>query len=213
MSDPRAARTERVRSGRRTRRPGGGVRPGRRAAAGAVLRSVFTVAALVTAYYLLPLTGYRTAGALALLVCGLLGVLLVFSWQVWIIMRSPYPRVRAVEALAITAALFLVLFATAYYLLDQSVPGSFSEPLTRTDALYFTLTTFSTVGFGDITARSETGRVVTMAQMAGGLLLVGGAVRVVVGAVQVGLRRRHDEPAREPDAGTDSTTLDREVGS
>ncbi|MFD5806536.1 ion channel [Streptomyces sp. NPDC127020] len=44
--------------------------------------------------------------------------------------------------------LFLVLFAGSYYLLVRSAPGSFSEPLNRTDALYFTLTTFTAVGFG-----------------------------------------------------------------
>jgi voltage-gated potassium channel len=32
-------------------------------------------------------------------------------------------------------------------------PHSIGAPLTRTDALYFTVTVFSTVGFGDITAK------------------------------------------------------------
>lgn len=86
--------------------------------------------------------------------------------------------------------LFLVLFAGSYYLLERSAPGSFSEPLNRTDALYFTLTTFATVGFGDITARSQTGRVLTMARMTGGLLLVGVAARILASAVQAGLNRQ-----------------------
>ena len=43
--------------------------------------------------------------------------------------------------------------------------ASFTEPLTRADALYFTVTVFSTVGFGDITAKSETARVVLIVQM------------------------------------------------
>lgn len=48
----------------------------------------------------------------------------------------------------------------------------------------------STVGFGDITARTETARVMTMIQMVGGLLLVGVAARVVVKAVETGQRRQ-----------------------
>jgi hypothetical protein len=36
--------------------------------------------------------------------------------------------------------------------------------LTRTDALYFTVTVFSTVGFGDITAKTETARLVVTGQ-------------------------------------------------
>ncbi|MEU5591911.1 potassium channel family protein [Streptomyces sp. NPDC020298] len=209
MSDPMAARTEHSRSGQDAHPPGRRRHAGRRAAVMAALRSLLTVAALVTAYYLLPLDDLHTAGALILLACGLLAVLLVFLWQVWAIMRSPHPRLKAVEALAATVALFLVLFAGAYYLMDRVVPGSFSEQLTRTDALYFTLTTFTTVGFGDITARSQGGRVLTMVQMTGGLLLVGGAARVLAGAVEAGLRRR-EKPA-EPDT-DDTTTLDREAG-
>ncbi|MEV7792917.1 potassium channel family protein [Streptomyces sp. NPDC087512] len=171
-----------------------GLRAGRGAAAVALARAAFIAAGLVTAYYLLPLDEHLSAGASLLLAGGLLAVLLVFAWEVRAIARSPHPRLRAVEGLAATLVLFLVLFAVAYYLLGRSAPGSFSEPLTRTDALYFTLTTFSTVGYGDITARSQTGRVLAMVQMAGGLLLVGVAARVLASAVQTGLRRKRREP-------------------
>ncbi|GGY59915.1 metal transporter [Streptomyces anulatus] len=158
------------------------------------MRAVSVAVGLVTAYYLLPLDERLTAGTAVLLVSGLLVVLLVFCWEVRAITRSPFPRLRAVEGLAATLVLFLVLFAVSYYLLERSEPGSFSEALNRTDALYFTLTTFATVGFGDITACSQTGRVLTMAQMAGGLLLVGVAARVLASAVQAGLNRQHREP-------------------
>ncbi|MFE9626675.1 potassium channel family protein [Streptomyces sp. NPDC006527] len=188
MSDPPADRAEGTR-----RRHG----TGRRAAAVAVARAVLIAVALVAAYYLLPLDRSGTTGAAAVLACGLLLVVLVFSWEVWAISRSPYPRLKAVEALAATLALYLVLFAGIYHLLEHHIPGSFSEPLTRTDALYFALTTFTTVGYGDITARSQAGRVVTMVQMAGGLLLVGVAARVLAGAVRAGLRRQGREPPTE----------------
>ncbi|GAB2961787.1 hypothetical protein GCM10023080_022710 [Streptomyces pseudoechinosporeus] len=151
MSDRSTARTDGGRSGPDAHRPRRRRHPRRWAAVVAVARAVVIAVGLVTAYYLLPLDERGTAGASALLVSGLVAVLLVFGWEVRVIARSPHPRLRAVEALAATLVLFLVLFADAYYLLDRSAPDSFSEPLTRTDALYFTLTTFSTVGFGDIT--------------------------------------------------------------
>ncbi|MFF6997313.1 potassium channel family protein [Streptomyces sp. NPDC008313] len=157
----------------------------------AVARAVCLAAALVSAYYLLPMDRIDSIGAAAVLSGGLLLVLLLFLWEVRAILRSPHPRLKAVEALAVTLALYLVLFANVYQLLEHYTPGTFSEPLTRTDALYLTLTTFATVGFGDITARSQTGRVVVMVQMAGGLLLVGVAARVLAGAVETGLRRQH----------------------
>lgn len=216
MSDPRTARADTTGSGPDPRPRDGRLRPRRRAAAASVTRAVFIAAGLVTAYYLLPLDGQDTVGAAALLACGLLAVVLVFLWEVRVIARSPYPRLKAVEALAATLVLFLVLFAGAYFLLDSTTPGSFTEPMNRTDALYFALTVFSTVGFGDITARSQAGRVMVMLQMAGGLLLVGVAARVLAGAVQAGLRRRGreqpGEPA-EPGAGTDTTSPEQEAGS
>ncbi|MFB6665804.1 potassium channel family protein [Streptomyces parvus] len=183
--------------------PDGARRSRRRAAVVAVARAVSVAVGLVTAYYLLPLDERLTPGMAVLLTSGLLAVLLVFCWEVRAITRSPFPRLRAVEGLAATLVLFLVLFAAFYYLLERSEPGSFSETLNRTDALYFTLTTFATVGFGDITARSQTGRVLTMVQMAGGLLLVGVAARVLASAVQAGLSRQHRELVDAARAGTE----------
>ncbi|MFG2421045.1 potassium channel family protein [Streptomyces sp. NPDC048448] len=190
MSDPAAGRTERLRPRKGPYRRGRPKRRTRWTKVVVVARAFLIAAGLVTAYYLLPLDGYSARGTSVLLLSGLLAVVLVFVWELRTIIRSPHPRLKAVEALAATLVLFLVLFASAYYLLDRSAPGSFTEPLSRTDALYFTLTTFSTVGFGDIAARSETGRVMTMLQMAGGLVLVGFAARVLASTVQAGLRHR-----------------------
>ncbi|MER5177922.1 potassium channel family protein [Streptomyces sp. NPDC002896] len=164
----------------------------------AAVRPLLTATGLVVAYYLLPMDERVTGGMLAGLVGGLAAVVVLLALQIRSILRSPHPRLRAVEALATTVPLFLLLFAAAYYLLERAAPGSFTEPLTRTDALYFTLTVFSTVGFGDITARTEPARIVTMTQMTANVLLVGVAARIVVGAVQAALRRQPADGAPPP---------------
>jgi voltage-gated potassium channel len=51
--------------------------------------------------------------------------------------------------------------------------SNFGEKLTHTDALYFTVTVFTTVGFGDITAKSEGARLLVTGQMATGLIILG----------------------------------------
>nr|WP_229887473.1 potassium channel family protein [Streptomyces olivaceoviridis] len=186
MTDPVAA-------GERPDPPDGTARslqPGAWAMAVSVTRSAGVAAGLVTAYYLLPLDRYHEDLAALTLVGGLLAAGLFFGWEVWLIRRSPWPRLKAVEAVTATVALYLVLFASGYYLLERAVPGSFNEHLSRTDALYFALTTFTTVGFGDIVALSETGRVLVMCQMTCTLLIVGLAVRVLGAAVRAGLRRQ-----------------------
>ncbi|GHF36655.1 hypothetical protein GCM10010218_17740 [Streptomyces mashuensis] len=155
-----------------------------------LLRPLATATGLVLAYYLLPMDRGFTPGTGAGLVLGLCAVAALFTWQIRSILHSPRPRLRAVEALATTVPLFLLLFATTYHLLDRAGEGDFSERLGRTDALYFTLTVFSTVGFGDITPRTEHARIITMVQMTGDILLLAVAAHVVVGAVQSALGRR-----------------------
>ncbi|MFI1280985.1 ion channel [Streptomyces sp. NPDC020858] len=49
--------------------------------------------------------------------------------------------------------------------MEHSAPGSFSEPLSRTDGLHFEMTVFSTVGFGDVTMRSESAGLLTTGQV------------------------------------------------
>lgn len=194
MGDPADPRPPDAAAGSRPSGRGLGQGVPRRAAVVMLTRSALVTAGLVAAYYLLPLDGGTTARTASLLALGLVGVALFFAWEVVVIAHSPYPRLKAVEALASTLPLFLLLSATAYYLLERAAPGSFSEPLTRTDSLYFTVATFATVGYGDITARSQVARVLTTLQMAGGLLLVGVAARVLAGAVQAGLRQQRDRP-------------------
>jgi Ion channel len=81
--------------------------------------------------------------------------------------------------------------------MGQEQAGSFSEALDRTDSLYFTTTVFSTVGFGDITPKSEPARVLTMVQMLANLLIFGIAARLLVNAVAAG-RRARGGPATAP---------------
>ncbi|WP_330336761.1 potassium channel family protein [Streptomyces sp. NBC_00557] len=191
MTDPGAA-GKRPSPPRRDRPLPGAPGPG--ATALSIARSAVLAVALVAAYYLLPLAWHGVDADALVLVGGLLMAGLFFGWEMWLITRSPSPRLKAVEAVAVTVVLYLVLFASGYYVLEHTVPGSFSTHLTRTDALYFTLSTFATVGFGDITPVSQAGRVLAMCQMAGGLLLAGVAVRVLTGAVRVGLRHQGREP-------------------
>lgn len=149
-----------------------------------------TAGALVAGYYLLPLGSVFTAGTALVLVGGLAAVALLLAWQTRRIALSPWPGLRAMQTLAAIVPLFVLLFATAYWLMERNTSNSFSESLSRTDALYFAMTVFSTVGFGDVTPRSEPARLLTTGQMTVNLLLIGVAARLLVNAVQEGRRQR-----------------------
>ena len=111
-------------------------------------------------------------------------------WQVRAITGSRYPGLRAAQALGLIVPLYLLLFASTYFLMERASAANFTQPLTRTDALYFSVTVFTTVGFGDIAAKSETARVVLIVQMLADLALLGAGARVLLGAVRRGQQRR-----------------------
>lgn len=176
----------------------------RRQALFACARSLMTAGALIAGYYLLPLGSVLSAGTALALVGGLAVVALLLAWQTRRITLSPWPGLRAMETLAAIVPLFVLLFATAYWLMEHSASESFSESLSRTDALYLAMTVFSTVGFGDITPRSEPARLLITGQMTVDLLLIGVAARLLVNAVQEG-RRQRDRSATGGENGTTST--------
>ncbi|GAB2737313.1 potassium channel family protein [Amycolatopsis magusensis] len=154
----------------------------------AVLRLLVTVGTLLTAYYLLLVDRRLDEWHLAALIGELGLVIAVLAWQTRLILRARFPGLQGIQALALTAPLFLLIFANGYYLLAHHVPDSFTEPLTRTDALYFAVTVFATVGFGDLAPVTQTARVLVTVQMVGNLLVLGVALRVIVTAVR---RTRH----------------------
>jgi voltage-gated potassium channel len=159
-----------------------------------LLRSCAAAGLLLLAYYRAPLdrpidwsTGWLFVLALLLFA----GVMVV---SVRSIMRSDRPRLRAIRALGLGLPLLLVVFAATYCTVAGQQPDAFSEPLSRTDGIYFTVTVFATVGFGDITPVSELARVLVTIQMLVGLIAVGVIAKVVLGAVQVAVARRAGTP-------------------
>ena len=117
--------------------------------------------------------------------------------QVRSVTRSRHPGLRAIKALETTVPVYLLLFASAYYLMSHDGQNFNAGELTRTDSLYFTITIFSTVGFGDITATSQAARLMVTAQMVLNLIVLGLGIRTFSGAVQFG-RQRSGDPASQP---------------
>jgi voltage-gated potassium channel len=157
---------------------------------GTVLRAVLTTAVLVTLYYVLPMNRGFDAHTVLLLTVYLVVFVVVLTYRVRGLFRSRYPGLRAVETLALVVPLYLLLYATTYFLAERADAGYFSEPLTRSSALYFSVTVFSTVGFGDIVPKTDPARLVVTAQMLLDVILLGFGVRVFVGAVNLA-RERH----------------------
>ena len=79
--------------------------------------------------------------------------------QLRAINRATYSGIRAVTATRRHHAAVPAPVAATYYLMAKPDPNNFNgHSLTGTDALYFTVSIFSTVGFGDINAISQATR-------------------------------------------------------
>jgi voltage-gated potassium channel len=169
--------------------------PRRRLLLLSLLRAGLSAALLVLVYYTLPLKGNLDQRAGVGLILGLLALAVILVLQVRAILSATYPLLRAIEALATALPLLLVLFASAYFLMYQADSESFSQTLSRTAALYFTVTVFSTVGFGDIVPKTDPARIATMVQMLVDLIVLGLVARLIVSAVQLSLQRRSAQPA------------------
>jgi len=171
-----------------------GRRATRRLVIAALARTTLTVVGVLVVYYLAPLDRSFGLRTLVGLLFGLVAFGGLVAWQVRGILRSDAPALRAVESVALTIPLFLVVFAAVYVTLGSTDPGAFTEPLTRTDAVYFVVTVFATVGFGDISPVSEVARALTTVQMVCDLLLIGLVLRVFLTAVNDSRRAAVLEP-------------------
>jgi voltage-gated potassium channel len=155
-------------------------------------RAVLTCAARVIgawilifgAYYLLPGVGRAGFRAFLHLATDIAVVAAVLVWQVRHIHTARLPELRAIEALGVVVALFLAAFASIYLGMSNGGPHTFTQTLDHTRALYFTITVFSTVGFGDITPRTDTARLVVSAQMLLDLAIIGAVVRLIFSAAR-----------------------------
>jgi len=122
-----------------------------------------------------------------LLELGLFAV--VVALQIPAIIHARFPVLRAAITLGVLVPLYLLVFARLYLSSSLGDPGAFSESLDHATALYFTVTVFATVGFGDIVPVTPIARLVTSLQMMLDLVVLGAVVRIVIFAA----RRRIEE--------------------
>jgi voltage-gated potassium channel len=158
----------------------------------AAARTVVVAVLLVGAFAVLPLRDDRWWLGLGI---GLAMVAALVPWavgRVRHVAEADRPLVVAVAALLQLLTVLVVGFAAAYYALNHDGTQMLGLE-TRVDAVYFTVTTLSTVGFGDVVAVGQGARVLVTIQILFNLVFVGTAARVLLSAA----RRGQDAPALE----------------
>jgi voltage-gated potassium channel len=168
----------------------------RRAVLTTTLRSVLAFGVVLGVYFLLPVGDWGRDGlSIGRLVIGIVLFAGVLAWQVRQIFQSAVPALQAIEALIIAIPTFIVVYASTYVSISAAVPDAFTQPMTKTDALYFTVVTLGTVGFGDIAPVTTAARMAVSSQVLLDLVLIALIIRLLAGAARRSLDRRPQPPS------------------
>ena len=146
-----------------------------------LVRSALTVLGLLALYAVIPVPGQREPLWFTVLMA-LVG-LIVLAWAFITLAQRAQRSTQdtAIRLEALVAVLYaFVVFLSLIYLGLASKPGQFDELHTRIDALYFTMSTIATVGFGDVHATGQVSRVVVTIQIFLDLIFVGLVARIIL---------------------------------
>ena len=157
------------------------------------VRLAASIVALLWVYYTIPVKGTDGDSDLPWLILELVIFGAVVGVQVPLITRARYPLLRGMESLALTILLFLLIFARVYLSNSAADPAVFTQPLDNDTALYFTVTVFATVGFGDIVAATNAMKLLVTVQMLLNLVVFGLVIRVLSSAAQRGVARKKSD--------------------
>jgi voltage-gated potassium channel len=149
--------------------------------------SALLIAAATAVYYQIPVPGrMREVSWGILFSCGVvvLGLLIVLA-VIRLVRAGEQARIR-VLVLVLTVTVLFFSYA------DESVaklPDQFVSLSSKTDALYFNVSTLATVGFGDVHPVGQLARAAVTLQIIFNLIFLGAAVSIISGFFRTRARR------------------------
>ena len=123
------------------------------------VRPVVCLTGLLIAYYAFPLrhdSTFETAFSVVLTVLGL--GLLVWTLTSELMHTRRGGETRSTRVLIFLLILLVMMFSLTFFLVNRVDPDQIVGLDTKTDALYFTLSTMATVGYGDVHAEGQLAR-------------------------------------------------------
>lgn len=149
------------------------------------VRLLLSIVGMLVIFYMVPVSANESTGRVAASVLITLVGVAALAWGIFEqVRRQLRSRSEDIHTLVMLLPLAAVLFALGFYILEEQSPSQFEGLATRTDALYFTLSTVTTVGFGDVTAHGQLARVLVMFQLVFNAIFVGAAASTIVGTIR-----------------------------
>ena len=138
---------------------------------------------LVVVYYLVPIREATSVPDQVIRVgFALLVIVAVVAWITREVVRQTSQTAAEVnqDRLLLLVVVGLIFFAVADLVVARTVPMEFVSLETKTDALYFALTTLATVGFGDVHAEGQIARTLVIIQMVFNVVVLTRAAQAVL---------------------------------
>lgn len=155
-------------------------------------------------YFVVPASPRLPAEAIALRALAAVAALAVLAfaivWQVRMTMQQGLDR--RVDGLVVSLVIVVLGFAMGFYLLNAQDPEQLEGLATRVDALYFTMSTLTTVGFGDVHATGQAARIMVVVQMAFNLVFVATAAAVLSARIRAAATKRLETRIAAPKSGS-----------
>jgi hypothetical protein len=157
-------------------------------------RAFLLLAAATALYFVLPtgFSAHHTTVVATVFVLGVAGATALIVWQVRVYHRAAVSGQARILGLLSAVYASVLFFALTYYVLQAGDPNQVIGLQTRVDALYFSLSIISTVGFGDVHATAQAARAIVSLQIGFDLLFVSLALAAVKSAPAPGSHPRSD---------------------
>lgn len=149
-----------------------------------LVRTGLTVSGLLALYAVIPVPGHQESLPVTVLLALVGLAVLTYAFLTLAERARRSTEEASVRIEAVVAVLYaFVVFTSLVYLAIASNPGQFTGLHTRVDALYFTMSTIATVGFGDVHATGQVARTVVTIQIFLDLIFVGLMARIILPSV------------------------------
>jgi hypothetical protein len=168
-----------------------------------IARSLLTPVVALCIYFWTPLDEQNWLLSAGLGVLATAIVVPYAFWRVGRIRQAVHPLGEALAVLSLLVSLVIVGFSGSYYSISLR-SGGFPAIHTRLDALYFTVVTLGTVGYGDIAPVSQGARALVTFQILVNLSLIATLIRVLGRVAADSRNARLQEVDQSPPSSSDS---------
>jgi voltage-gated potassium channel len=137
------------------------------------------LAAVVTVYFVVPVSPDLQRNTLIRVLIALVILALMAAGVVRQLRRHLDDTDRRIDGLIVSITVVMAVFALCFLTLEQRDPTQFESMETRLDALYFTVATAASVGYGDVHAVGQAARAMVLVQMVFNVVFLGTAVALL----------------------------------